>query len=103
MEADVGTTKVALSNNTVPKDKYERKVYGMIINNRAGAANTLTLTIEEDTTVVRTLPPITLGAYATLDVNRPLDTPIFTMKPDQNIKAVAAAASMSVILQAYDL
>jgi len=103
MEGDIGTTKAALTNNTVPSTKFARKVYGMIINNRAGTTNTLTLTIEEDTTVVRTIPPITLGAYDTLDINRPLDSPIFTMNPGQNIKAVAASASISVILQAYDL
>jgi len=103
MEGDIGTTKAALSNNTVPDNKFARKVYGMLINNRAGTTNTLTLTIEEGTTVVRTLPPITLGAYDTIDVNRPLDSPIFTMNPGQNIKAVAASASISVILQAYDL
>jgi hypothetical protein len=103
MEGDIGTTKAALTNNTVPDNKFARKVYGMLINNRAGAANTLTLTIERDTTVERTIPPITLGAYDSIDLNRPLDSPIFTMKPGQNIKAVASSVSISVILQAYDL
>lgn len=103
MEGDVGTTKAALSNSEVPSNKFARKVYGMLINNRAAAENTLTLTIETDTTVDRTVPPITFGAYDTLDVNRPLDSPIFTMKPGQNIKAVAGSDSISVILQAYDI
>lgn len=103
MEAEVGTGKVPLTNNTVPPNKFARKVYGMLIHNNAATANTLTLTIERDATVERTLPPITLDAYASLDVYRSMDSPLFTMKPGQNIKAVASSEKISIMLQAYDL
>ncbi len=83
MEAEVGTVKVPLTNNTVPPNKFARKVYGMLIRNNAEAANTLTLTIERDATAERTLPPITLDAYAIIDVYRSVDSPLFTMKPGQ--------------------
>ncbi|GEM_PF-4127827 len=103
MEAEVGTDKIPLTNNTVPPNKFARKVYGMLIHNNAATANTLTLTIERDATVERTLPPITLDAYASLDVYRSMDAPLFTMNPGQNIKAVASSKTISVMLQAYDL
>ncbi len=101
MEADVGTVKVMLSNGLVPITKFERKVYGVFINNRAGTANTLTLTIEKDTTVERTIL-ITLEAYGTIDVNRPLDSPILSIRSGRNIKAVASSPSITVVLNAYD-
>ena len=103
---DVGTTKVALSNNIVPLNKFARKVYGMLLNNRDGtAAATITFTIEKDTTVERTIPAIVLGANVFLNVSRELENPIITIGPGQNIKAQVTAGTgpVSVMLQAYDL
>lgn len=103
MEGDLSTSKSALSNNLVPTNKNSRKVYGAIISNRHTAAQTITLTMEEDTTVKRTIPPIMVDTNVTIDISRPLDSPIFTMPPGQNIKGVASAGPASVILQAYDV
>ena len=106
MEGEVGTTKVALSNNLVPTHRLARKVFGMFLCNldtTTGA--TLTLTIEKDAVIERTLPRIYLPAGWRVDILRPMDPPIFSMGPGQNIKAqvTTGAGPVSVILNCYDV
>ena len=86
MDASVGTSKTNLTINEeanshiVPSDKNQRKVFGVFLNNNANAEQGITFYVEEDTTTVRTLPEIMLGAYKSIDVNRPKDAPFLTIR-----------------------
>ena len=105
MEISATTTKAALTNNTVPDNKFARKVYGMVLNNEAAAVAGITFTLEEDTTVQRTLPEIILAANGTVDLVRPLESPIITIRAGWNIKAQVTTGTgpINCIFQAYDL
>lgn len=105
MEVMADTTKRPLSNNLVPTTKFARKVFGMMLSNKATTAAGLTLTIERDTEVVRTVPEITIGALATIDISRNLESPILTIPAGLNVKAQVTTGTgpVCVILQCYDI
>ena len=105
MEGEVEPTKAALSNNLVPTHRLARKVFGMFLCNLGPDAATLKLTIEKGADIVRTLPRIYLPAGRIYDVLRPLDPPIFSMGPGQDIKAqvLPGTGPVSVILNCYDV
>jgi hypothetical protein len=103
MEGSVGTTKVDLTNNTVPPNKFARKVYSYLLSNKSSAVAGITFTIEKDTTVVRTLPEITLGAYDSIDEQNMLG--LITIPAGHNIKAQVTTGTgpVSVIMRCYDI
>lgn len=103
MEGTVTTSKAGLTNNTVPSGKFARKVYSYLLSNKGSAVAGITFTIEKDTTVVRTIPEITLGAYDSIDEQNELG--LITIPAGHNIKAQVTTGSgpISVIMRAYDL
>lgn len=109
MEASVGTSETDIkpygaANAQVPTIKFARKIYGMLLNNQASSTNTLTIKIydTDGTTLLRSIA-ITIGAYDTLDISRSIDSPILTVYAGQYLKAVASVASVTVVMNAYDL
>ena len=103
MEGTVTTTKAPLTNNLVPAEKVVRKVYSWLINNRGSATAGVTFTIERDAAHVRTIPPIILGAFDSLDEESALG--LISIPAGLNIKAQVTVGTgpMSVILRSYDL
>nr|QBN22308.1 hypothetical protein [uncultured bacterium] len=111
MDAEVGTSKTNLTINEeanshiVPSDKNQRKVFGVFLNNNANAEQGITFYVEKDGTTKRTLPEIMLGAYDSIDVNRPKDAPFLTIRAGRNLKAqvTTGTGNIGVVLQAYDI
>ena len=103
MELAATTTKAKLSNGDVPSNKFARKVYSYLLSNKGSTTAGITFTIEKDTTVVRTIPEITLGAYGSIDEQNELG--LITIPAGHNIKAqvTTGGGPISVIMRAYDL
>ena len=107
--ASVGTAETDLvpyggTSSQVPTTKYARIIYGAVLNNEASSANTLTIRIyASDGTTLEKEIKFALGAYDTVDINRDLNSPILVVPGGKYIKAVATAASVNVILNAYDV
>lgn len=106
MEISATTKKESLTNNLVPKEKHARKIYGIFLNNRDPEERAgITFTIESGDEVERTLPEIIIPPNGTIDISRPVNSPIITIKGGQNIKAqvTTGRGPVSVILSAYDV
>ena len=103
MEGTVTITKAPLSNNLVPPDKYERKVYSWLLNNHGSAIAGVTFTIERGVELVRTIPPVILGAFDSLDEESTLG--LVSIPAGLNIKAQVTTGTgpVSVILRSFDL
>jgi len=103
--AVVGTTEVDLApypggNATVPTGKT-RNVYSWVLSNSSSASNTLTLRIYRGTTLEKSIP-ITLGAYDTIDTVSDKESPILVVPSGRTLKAVASAASITVLMTGED-
>ena len=107
MEGTVTTTKAPLTNHIVPAEKTMRKVYSWFINNQGSAIAGVTFTIERDAVPpplpVRTIPPIVLGAFDSLDEQNSLG--LITIPSGLNIKAqiTVGTGPMTVILRSFDV
>jgi len=107
--ASVGTSEVELvpygsTSGKVPTNKFGRVIYGLIVSNTADAANTLTIKIyAEDGTTVEASITLALGANETKSIDRTPETPILLVPAGKTLKAVAGAASVSVVINAYDI
>lgn len=102
--ATVGTTEVDLSpypggSSTVPNDK-NRNIYTMILTNTAASANTLTIRIYKGVSL-ETSVSIILGVNET----KPIVSekyPLLVVPPGRTLKAIASAASVSILMTGED-
>jgi hypothetical protein len=103
MEGSIGTTKADLTNNTVPANKFVRKVYSWLLCNNSSDVSGITFTIEKGSTVVRTLPEIVIGAYDTINEQSVLG--LITIPAGHTLKAQVTTGDgpVAVILRAFDL
>jgi len=89
---------------TVPSDKFVRKVFGLTaIDHTGNATSTFILRKYKDTTLEKEWKFV-LGAYDTLDILRPLESPFLTVEAGKSLKTVGGAAtSIFLKLDYYDL
>ena len=107
--ANVGTSEMDLkpvhgTSSQVPTKKYARKIYAIILVEKSGSANTLTVKIykSDGSTLDRSFD-IKLAANEVKTIISKPDAPILTVYAGEYLKAVAASASVEVIMDAYDL
>jgi hypothetical protein len=102
LEGLIGTTETSLGQ--IPVTKYERKIYGLLLNNHATATNGLKLRqYASDGTTLEKEWYFKLGALDTIDIARPLDLPFLSIPAGKYIKVVADSASIQLIIDCYDL
>jgi hypothetical protein len=99
MEALVGTTEISLG--VVPAKRVARFIYGIILNEQSGAVNTITIRQYSGATLEKSWSFRLLG-NATINIISDINTPLLVIPAGREIKAVASAGSVQVILQAYD-
>lgn len=102
--ATVGTTETDLvpypgGSATVPTGK-NRKIHVLVLSNLASTTNTLTLRIYKDATL-ETSMPISIGAYDSIDIVSEIN-PIIIVPSGRTFRAVASAASISVLMTGED-
>jgi hypothetical protein len=98
--ATVGTSEVTLA--TVPSDKAEMKVYGILVSELSGSDNTLELRVYKGTDLEKSFK-VSVPAKATVGILQLVDSPIMGVLSGRRLAAVAGAASVSVLLSAYYL
>ncbi|MEO0260697.1 MAG: hypothetical protein ABIM77_08170 [candidate division WOR-3 bacterium] len=103
--AVVDTTEADLApypggSATVPQGKT-RNVYLWVLSNTSSASNTLTLRIYRGATLEKSIP-IAFGAYDTIDTVSDKESPILVVPSGRTLKAVASAASITVLMTGED-
>jgi len=102
LESLISTTEYDFGQ--VPTNKYERKIYAIIMNNRATATNRLLLRqYASDGTTLQKEWSFEIGAIDTIPLISNTESPILSIPAGRYIKAVASAASIQLILSCYDL
>lgn len=102
IEALVGTTEVGLGQ--VPVTKFERKIYSIVLSDVSGSTNTLTLRqYASDGTTLQKSWQLRVGANETIQLVSSEELPIISIPAGSFIKAVATAASIQLLISAYDL
>lgn len=99
MEANVGTNETTIGS--VPAKRFARFIYGIILNEQSGTVNTITIKQYSGATLEKSWT-FKIAAYDTIDIVRDINTPIFVIPGGRSIAVVASAASVQVIMQAYD-
>jgi hypothetical protein len=99
LEALVGTTEVPLG--IVPPKRTARIIYGIILNEQSGTVNTITIRQYLGTTLEKSWS-FRLNGNATIDIIKDINTPILVIPAGRELRAIASADSVQVILQAYD-
>ena len=98
----VGTVEVEIFQ--VPSDKSKRVVYELILNEQSGAANGIKFRIyDTDGTTLLKEWYLKIGASATINLTKNIETPVLTVDGGKYLKAIADAASIEVLVGHYDL
>ena len=88
----------------IPPTKYERKIYAIIMNNRSTATNRLLLRqYAADGTTLEVEWAFEIGAIDTIDIVSDKESPILNIPAGCFLKTVASAASIQLVLSAYDI
>jgi hypothetical protein len=100
LAATVGTSEVTLA--TVPSDKSEMKIYGIVLSELSGSDNTLELRVYNGTDLEASFT-VSVPAKATVGILQLVDSPLVGVLSGRRLAAVAGAASVSVLVSAYYL
>jgi len=103
-EMEIWLSNVEQTIGDVPSNKFARKIYGLTaIHHKDTATSSFTLRKYKGATLEKEWVFV-VGAYDTLDISRPPESPFLTIEAGRTLKGITQQpTSIMLILQYYDL
>lgn len=103
-ETEIWVSDAEQEVGTVPSNKFARKVFGLTAVDHSGNATSTFILRKYSGATLEKEWVFVLGAYDTLDISRPLETPFLTIEAGRTLKTVGGApTSIFLKLDYYDL
>jgi len=103
-EMEIWVSDAEQTLDTVPENKFARKIFGILAVSHTGNATSWFAIRKYNGDTLEKEWKFVLGAYDTLDISRPLESPILTIEAGREIRTIGGApTSVFLVLNYYDL